>query len=306
MSEENNNMKNNISLANIRSKYILKQILNNFKEHKLLQTTHHIKKYQSIMNKNIDNYKREYNRISIEIIPAKNKYGRFIHFHKKAQSNFHLFFNDDTNEIKKNIITKDNKVKKIKIIIEPERKHLSSLFLNCKCIEKINFIRFKRKDIKFMERMFYDCNSLKELNISNLNINNVVNMSSMFYGCSSLKEINLTDLNTNNVTDMSGLFNYFESLKKINLSNLNTTKVKDMSYLFYNCSSLETIILENFNTNRVRNMNEMFAGYSSLKKINLSSFNTNEVTHMSYMFYECSSLKTLNPKWNLYSLNVHH
>ena len=102
------------------------------------------------MNKNINDYKRESFKIIIEIIPLKDiygKYGKFINFNNKYQSNFHIYFNNDTKEIKRKSIAKDDKVNRIKIIIDYERRSLASLFYNCTCIEKINFIKFKRNDI---------------------------------------------------------------------------------------------------------------------------------------------------------------
>ena len=58
------------------------------------------------------------------------------------------------------------------------------MFYECKCIEKIKFIKFKRNNINNMNDMFYGCSSLKELNLNNFNTINVTNMNGMFSGCS--------------------------------------------------------------------------------------------------------------------------
>ena len=81
-------------------------------------------------------------------------------------------------------MNKNEKISKLKIIIDYQIKSLKNLFSNCKCIEYINFKKFYRNNINNMGYMFYKCSSLKELNLSNFNTNNVTNMISMFSGCS--------------------------------------------------------------------------------------------------------------------------
>ena len=60
------------------------------------------------INKNIDDYKREYNKILIEIIPVD----LFILI--KISISFLYFFNDDKNEIKKKSSIKMIELKKLK------------------------------------------------------------------------------------------------------------------------------------------------------------------------------------------------
>ena len=93
---------------------------------------------------------------------------------------------------------KNDNITKINIILDNEIKSFERLFDECKCIEKIKFIRFIRNDINNMSYMFSGCSSLKELKLNNFNTNNVTNMFGMFSGCSSLKELNLNNFNTNN------------------------------------------------------------------------------------------------------------
>ena len=85
------------------------------------------------------------------------------------------------------MIVYDNKVSRIKIIINYQVKSFKDLFEYCKYIELISFKKFYRNNIIDMSGMFYECSSLKELNLSNFNTNNVTYMSCMFRGCSSLK-----------------------------------------------------------------------------------------------------------------------
>ena len=197
MAENSNNVNQNSNLIKIRSKYIIIKIFDNIKQNKLLKIINYNKKYQKLMNIKFKDYKNEFLNIEIEVIPKENIYGPFINFLNK---NIKIYFNDNKEEIKKKKITKDDKVEKIKVILNHKIKSLSNLFYYCKCIKKINFIKFKRNDIKDMSYMFCCCSSLEELNLSNFNTNNVTDMSHMFSGCSSLKELNLSNFNTNNVT----------------------------------------------------------------------------------------------------------
>ena len=103
---------------------------------------------------------------------------------------YHIYFNDNKEEIKRNDLNKNDNVSKIKIIIDYQVKSFEKLFYNCSCITSIYFKKFYRINITNMSFMFFNCLSLKELNLSNFNTNNVTKMSYMFYNCSSLKELN--------------------------------------------------------------------------------------------------------------------
>ena len=230
-----------------------------------LETIKYNKYIQKRINININNYKdysENYSLIEIEIIPKRNKYGKFIKIKEEDIKYYHIYFNNNKKEeIKRNYINKNEKVSKINIIIDYQVKSFNQLFTLCHYIESINFKKFHRNNITDMSDMFSECSLLKELNLSNFNTNNVTNMSFMFAGCSLLK--------------------------KLNLNNFNINNVNDMSYMFAGCSSLKELNLSNFNTDNVTNMAGLFAGCSSLKELNLSNFNTNNVTNMSYMFDEC-------------------
>ena len=290
MSETSNNLNKNDILKKITSKYIIIRIFENLKQIKLLDIIHYNKKYQELMNIKLKDYKNEFLNIEIEVIPKENTYGQFINFYNK---NIHIYFNDNNEEINRKEITEDDKATKIKIILNYKIKSLSKLFYSCRCIKKINFIKFKRGDIKSMSYMFSGCASLIKLNLSNFNTNNVKDMSYMFNNCLLLEELNLSNFNTNNVINMSSMFSWCSSLKELNLSSFNTNNVTNMSHMFSDCSSLIELNLSNFNTNKVTNMSRMFSWCWSLEELNLSNFNTNNVTNMSYMLCECSSLISL-------------
>ena len=240
--------KNN-NLNKIRSKYIVMKIFDNLNQNRLLNIIHYSKKYQKLKNINLLFYKNEFLKIEIEIIPKENTFGQFINIPKKnTRKNIHIYFNDNEKEIENESITKDDNVSKIIIIINSKTKSLSEFFYNCKCIKKMNFIKYNRDDIKDMRYMFGYCSSLEEINLSKFNTNNVINMKGMFECCSLLKEINLSNFNTNNVINMSYMFFGCSSLKELNLSKFNTNNVINMSYMFYGCSSLKKLNISDFNS----------------------------------------------------------
>ena len=119
---------------------------------------------------------------------------------------YHIYFNDNKEEIKRNDLNENDNVSKIKIIIDYQVKSFEELFYDCRSIEYIYFNKFYRNNINNMGSMFSGCSSLKELNLSNFNTNNVTDMGFMLWRCSSLKELNISNFNTNNVTDMECMF----------------------------------------------------------------------------------------------------
>ena len=123
----NNDYNQNCNLNKIRSKYIIIKIFDILKQNKLLNIINYNKKYQKLMNMHLINYKREYSKIEIEIIPEENKYGNFFNIPNRNKS-YHIYFNDNKEEIKQKHINKEGKVNKIKIIIDYKIKSLSHLF----------------------------------------------------------------------------------------------------------------------------------------------------------------------------------
>ena len=256
----------------IKSKYILEKIFDNLQKRKFLKIIKCSKKIQKLLNINIDYYK-EYSIIGIEIIPIRNKYGKFINIiDNEDRKYYHIFFNNNhKKEIKECHLNEKDNVKNIEIIIDYQVKSLYELFKYCGVIESINFKIFYRNNIINMSNMFYNCSSLKVINFSNFKTKNVINMKGMFYRCSSLKELNLSNFNTKNVTDMSYMFYQCSSLIELNLSNFNIIKVTNMSYMFYDCSSLKEINLSNFNINKSICVRSMFSDCSDELKTEVKS-----------------------------------
>ena len=225
-------------IKNIKSRFILKKIFDNLETKKKLSLIKLNKNIMERLNINIKDY-NEYFETEIEINPDNDEIfcSSIINIDdESSRKYYHIYFDDNKEEIQRNYFTSDEKIKIIKIIIDYPIKSLRGLFRGCISICSINFKKFNRNDINNMSRMFHLCRSLKELNLKNFNTNNVTDMSCMFGGCSSLKELNLINFNTENVTDMSSMFYGCSSLKELNLKNFNTNNVTYMSLMFCDCS----------------------------------------------------------------------
>ena len=241
----------------IKNDYILKKIFLNLKNKKFMEIIKYNKKLQKRLKVNINDYKEYsqlYSSIEIELIIEDYKYGRFINIDEEEKKYYHIYFDNSKEEIRRDYLKENEKVKMIKIIIDFQVKSFRGLFYYCDCISSIVFKKFYRKNIIDMGGMFFYCTSLKILNLSNFNTNNITNMSSIFFGCSSLKELNISNFNTNNVTDMSFMFYRCSSLKRLNLFNFNTNNVIDMKGMFGECSSLKELNISNLNVNGGNNM----------------------------------------------------
>ena len=160
--KENESAKSNPIIDNIKSKYILSKIYDNMTMKKKLKIVKYNKRIQNRLNLDVKDYK-EYSEIEIEIIPIKDKYGKFINIKENDELYYHIYFNDNNEEIKnKYDIKEEDKVKKIKIIIDYQVKSFKELFYDCECIESINFKKFYRNNITDMSHIFRGCSSLKK------------------------------------------------------------------------------------------------------------------------------------------------
>ena len=282
-------------LLNIKSKYILKLIFDHFEQKKVFKLINYNKGIQNRMEIGLKDYKFEFMyTIKIEIYPKNNcASGTFIKYITDVDK-YHIYFGEETKERKVNFFSLENRARKVKIILKFKDTSLKGLFKGCKCIEKINFIKFDRTDIIDMSYMFFECSSLKEVNLSNLKTDNVKDMSFMFYQCNSLTELNLSKFNTIELTNMKSIFSRCESLEKMDLSNFETPKVEDMSYMFYECYRLDDVNLSKFINKELTNMSYMFYGCVSLTRINMPNIELNcETIDNKLIFSGCNSLKLL-------------
>ena len=192
-------------IENLKRIYILKKVFNHIQKFKSLDIIKYNKKIQQKLNLNINDYKKHseiYSTVEIEIAPIKNKYGKFININKNEQLYFHIYFNNNKEEITRSFLNKEDEVTKINIKINYHINSFLELFYNCDCIESIQFKKIVRNNFTNMSEMFMGCSSLKEINFSNFNTVNITNMNKLFYRCSSLKEINLSNFNIDNLIDM--------------------------------------------------------------------------------------------------------
>jgi hypothetical protein len=140
-----NKNKDNLSNANfknIKSNYMLSKIYANLEHKKKLKVVKYNKKIQNRLNLNIKDYE-ECLKIVIEIITFNYKFGKFINIEDKEKIYYHIYFNDNKEEIRnKYEIEEEDKVTKIKVIIDYQVKSFEELFLECECIEYINFKKF--------------------------------------------------------------------------------------------------------------------------------------------------------------------
>ena len=142
-SKDNESAKPNPILENIKSRYILSKIYNNMTIKKKLEIVKYNKKVQNRLDLGIKDYKEyseTYSSIEIEIIPTKDNYGEFINIDENDKLYYHIYFNDNKEEIKnKYEINEEDKVTKIKIIIDYQVKSFKELFSRCEYISSINF-----------------------------------------------------------------------------------------------------------------------------------------------------------------------
>ena len=106
-------------------------------------------KYNKNMKKrikiNINNYKEyseKFSSIEIEIKLVNKKHGKFININKEVEKYYHIYFNNNIDEIKRNFINKNEEIEIIKVIINYQVKSFENLFFYCECIESIYFKKF--------------------------------------------------------------------------------------------------------------------------------------------------------------------
>ena len=147
---------------NLKSDYFLRKLFYNLLKKKsldIIKYNNNIKERMNISIKDYKEYSEIYSSIEIEIKPVKNKYGKFINMNEN-EIYYHIYFNDNKEEIKRNYLNENDNVSKIKIIIDYQVKSFYKLFYYCKYIEYINFKQFYRNNINNMGFMFWGCSSL--------------------------------------------------------------------------------------------------------------------------------------------------
>ena len=168
-------------LGKIRSRYILKQIFDSLHKKSFLKFSQYNKQMQKILKISIKDFQK-YSEIEIEI--TLKGYGKFINIpdNEEDREHFHIYFkkNKQEEKIKRDYIKKEEKFRKIRVVIDYGFKSFNKLFSYCKYIKSINFKHFERNNIENMSYMFNECSSLEKINFSHFNTENVTNISYMF------------------------------------------------------------------------------------------------------------------------------
>ena len=117
---------------NLKSNFILKKIN--------LEIIKYNKKLQKRLNLSINDYKEYcqlYSSIEIELKFKENKIGKcfFINVSEKEKEYFHIYFDNSNEEIKRNKLNYNEKVKMIKIVIEHQVNSFKGLFYYCNSIK---------------------------------------------------------------------------------------------------------------------------------------------------------------------------
>ena len=157
---KSNKNKDNANLNNVKSKFILKKIIAHIEEKKFMKIVQHNKNMQHRLNLSNNDYKKIC-QIELEIIPLPNHYGKFISVIKGEESHYHIFFNNQKREKKRNHLKENETITKIKVILDYKIKSFDNLFKDCKCIESVSYNYFYTDNIISMKNMFYGCTFLK-------------------------------------------------------------------------------------------------------------------------------------------------
>ena len=94
-------------------------------------------------------YSQLYSSIEIELKITINKYNEFVNIPDEDKEYYHIYFDNSNEEIKRNYLEENEKVKKIKVIIDFQVKSFKRLFYCCRCINSIFFKKFCRTNIPY-------------------------------------------------------------------------------------------------------------------------------------------------------------
>ena len=130
--EKTNLIKSQNKFINIKSNFVLKKKFNHLDKNKALKIIRYNTNIKNKLNIDIEDYKS----ILMDIIPIPNKYGPFINIEEKNKKYFHIYFNDNKEEIKRTELSKGDKVSKINIVIDYKVKSFNKLFFFVKLLNQ--------------------------------------------------------------------------------------------------------------------------------------------------------------------------
>ena len=143
------NEKRKSVLENIKSVFILNEISKFLKKSiflEIIKINKNIQKRYGINKNYYKEFSEQYTPIELEIIPLNMERYYFINIKDGDESYYHIYFNDNKKEVKRNYFINE-KVNKIKIVIDPQIKSFDNLFENLEIIKSINFTKFHRNNI---------------------------------------------------------------------------------------------------------------------------------------------------------------
>ena len=124
-------LKSKNKYENLKNDYFLQKVFNNLEKKKLFNIVKYNKNIKKRIGININHYKlisEKYSSIKIEIKLVNNKFGKFINIKEEYHEYYHIYFNNNEEEIKRNYISEDEEIKIIKIIIDYQVESFEGLF----------------------------------------------------------------------------------------------------------------------------------------------------------------------------------
>ena len=143
---EKNQIKSVDKLDNLKNDYFLQKVFNHLEKKKTFYILKYNKKIKRRINISINDYKEYSELIEIEIKPVKNKSGYFINIKEEDKLYYHIYFNNNKEEIKRSYMNKDENIRIISIIIDYQIKSFEGLFKACNSIESVDFKKFNRHE----------------------------------------------------------------------------------------------------------------------------------------------------------------
>ena len=118
---EKNQIISVVKFENIKADYFLEKVFNNVEKKKLLNIVKYNKNIKKRINININDFKEyseRYSSIEIEIKLVNNKYSKFINIKDEDEKKYyHIYLNNNKEEIKRNHINEGEQIQIIKIKI---------------------------------------------------------------------------------------------------------------------------------------------------------------------------------------------
>ena len=118
---ESNKIKSKNIFKKLKNDYFLQNLFDYLLKKKsldIIKYNKNIKKRINISIKDYKEYSEIYSSIEIEIKPVNNKYGKFININEEDKKYYHIYFNNNKEEIKRNCLYENEQIKMIKIILD--------------------------------------------------------------------------------------------------------------------------------------------------------------------------------------------